>query len=150
MSAESLPCIVCREPQEAVWDYELQPSEATAFRTQGHYGSTAFDPMDLSELVIVVCDECLDKAGRDQIVALDQPRLPLAISIDGADMAVGYYAPGTREHVEWDPDADYPPERVAYVEPEEVATVTGLPKSAMVRADAVLWAREELAREAGA
>lgn len=37
-----------------------QPYEGTAFKTYGHYGSTAFDPMDGSSLEIVICDYCLE------------------------------------------------------------------------------------------
>ena len=44
-----------------------EPYAATAFVTHGHYGSTAFDPMDGTFLEINVCDPCLvrqAKAGR--------------------------------------------------------------------------------------
>lgn len=58
-------CIVCGyQPEYAIpGDADInQPYKATAFITQGHYGSTFFDPMDGSHLEINVCDECLNKA----------------------------------------------------------------------------------------
>lgn len=36
-----------------------QPDGGTAFETHGHYGSTAFDPMDGSIIEVSFCDECL-------------------------------------------------------------------------------------------
>lgn len=56
-------CIVCHKRlEEAIPDSTNQPYKATTFMTQGHYGSTFFDPMDGSYLEINVCDECLEKA----------------------------------------------------------------------------------------
>jgi hypothetical protein len=57
-------CIVCGyQPDTAYNGCDInQPYKATAFLTQGHYGSTFFDPMDGSYIEINVCDECLNKA----------------------------------------------------------------------------------------
>lgn len=57
-------CIVCDyQPDTAYNGCDInQPYKATAFSTQGHYGSTFFDPMDGSHLEINICDECLNKA----------------------------------------------------------------------------------------
>jgi hypothetical protein len=62
-------CIACRREMQNLMGRQLQPVGGVAFSSPGHYGSTAFDPMDCSTLEIAVCDECLIKAGRDQIVA---------------------------------------------------------------------------------
>ena len=65
MDEVTLPCIVCGYQPKHVFNEETesnQPYEATCFMTQGHYGSTFFDPMDGSYLEINVCDECLTKA----------------------------------------------------------------------------------------
>lgn len=60
-------CIVCHKRlEEAIPDSVNQPYKATTFMTQGHYGSTFFDPMDGSYLEINVCDECLEKARSDE------------------------------------------------------------------------------------
>jgi hypothetical protein len=73
VSIDALPCIACgRELKNVDVDVEgNQPYAATAFTTRGHYGSTAYDPMDGHYLEINVCDLCLvlhaDRAaeGRD-------------------------------------------------------------------------------------
>lgn len=60
MSVNALPCLVCgAELVNVMADAENQPDGATAFETYGHYGSTAFDPMDGTALEINVCDACL-------------------------------------------------------------------------------------------
>jgi hypothetical protein len=41
-----------------------QPSEGLAFYSQGHYGSTFFDPMDGSYIEISVCDRCIENYDR--------------------------------------------------------------------------------------
>jgi len=35
------------------------PSGGLSFHTQGHYGSSVFDPMDGSTLVVAICDPCV-------------------------------------------------------------------------------------------
>lgn len=60
MPREALPCIACgNELNNAFHDMTNQPSDGTAFESSGHYGSTAFDPMDGSYIEINVCDRCL-------------------------------------------------------------------------------------------
>jgi len=67
-----LPCISCGYQPKHVFNEETesnQPHEATCFMTQGHYGSTFFDPMDGSYLEINVCDECLkDLAAHGRVL----------------------------------------------------------------------------------
>lgn len=142
---KSLPCIVCDKQTEAVFDHELQPSQATAFTTTGHYGSTAFDPMDLSELTIVICDECLVKKGKAGVVALTQPRIGISADFPMTDNApstyaiypVGYYSPEDRSApvMTWDPDKAYTPQDPTRLEPEEVLAMD-LPKSTMLNVSA--------------
>ena len=50
-------CIVCDKSLE-MFD-TLQPLDGLQFLTEGHYGSTFFDPMDGTRLIIAVCDSCL-------------------------------------------------------------------------------------------
>lgn len=61
MSREAyLPCFKCgRVMLNAFEEADNQPSEGTEFRTEGHYGSTFWDPFDGEELVLNVCDRCL-------------------------------------------------------------------------------------------
>lgn len=56
----ALQCIACgRELKNVDDDSVNQPYCGTAFISHGHYGSTAFDPMDGHYLEINVCDLCL-------------------------------------------------------------------------------------------
>lgn len=69
-----LTCIVCgRHFDSAANDpsFDAVPYEGTLFYSRGHYGSTAFDPMDGTWLEIVVCDQCL--LTRQARTALVQP-----------------------------------------------------------------------------
>ncbi len=149
MKSKSLPCIVCRKKTYRVMEggHETQPSDAMSFSSPGAYGTTVFDPMDNSELVVVICDECLVKAGKDGIVHLSQPRI--AIMSDFPDqehytpVEVGYYSP-ERADVVWNPDTEYARQEPLKVEPEEVGTV--LTRSTVWWADGVKQVRESLAR----
>ena len=68
----ALPCIVCHKALEPVNNTTVnQPNGGTSFCTPGHYGSTAFDPMDGSILEINICDLCLvEAAKRDEVLIL--------------------------------------------------------------------------------
>ncbi len=67
MSA-SLPCIVCHRSLENFSNSPNQPNNGLAFTSYGHYGSTAFDPMNGSFLELNICDPCLLSAAADQII----------------------------------------------------------------------------------
>lgn len=55
-----IKCIRCeRALQNIQPNIGFQPDDGLAFYTNGHYGSTFFDPMDGSYLEIAVCDECV-------------------------------------------------------------------------------------------
>lgn len=63
MARNALPCIACGKAlRNAFDDATNQPEEGLAFESHGHYGSTAFDPMDGTYIEISVCDECLIRA----------------------------------------------------------------------------------------
>lgn len=73
-SVGMLSCIVCdRNFESAANDpsFDFVPYEGTLFYSHGHYGSTVFDPMDGTQLEVIVCDECLK--ARWQRVALVHP-----------------------------------------------------------------------------
>lgn len=57
-----LPCLVCNKVLPNVLrDCDNQPYGGTEFRTEGHYGSTFWDSFDGEELVLNVCDKCLQE-----------------------------------------------------------------------------------------
>jgi hypothetical protein len=58
---KTVPCIRCGFELRHVFGDEEgnQPMRGLEFITQGHYGSTEFDPMDGTALAINVCDDCL-------------------------------------------------------------------------------------------
>lgn len=71
----ALPCFKCDKVLENVWDdAPNQPHDATTFQTQGHYGSTVWDPMNGSALEINLCDECLRENIRAVYVVRPTPR----------------------------------------------------------------------------
>lgn len=60
MSRYALPCIACgRQLENVTADAGNQPYAGTAFVTHGHYGSTAYDPIDGRYLELNICDLCL-------------------------------------------------------------------------------------------
>jgi hypothetical protein len=55
-----LPCFACGKDLLCIWgDGSFQPDDAVTFSSPGNYGSTVFDEMDDSRLMINICDECL-------------------------------------------------------------------------------------------
>lgn len=58
-------CVMCDKELRNCGDpfSENQPVEGTAFRSYGHYGSTAFDAMDGSWIEVNFCDPCLRAAS---------------------------------------------------------------------------------------
>lgn len=60
MAKYALPCIACGQELENVdISSTNQPYNGTAFITHGHYGSTAYDPMDGHYIEVNICDACL-------------------------------------------------------------------------------------------
>ena len=69
----NLPCIVCGKRMKNYGsDGHNQPYARTAFTSHGHYGSTAFDPMDGTFIEINLCDPCLRFRARDGFIATGQ------------------------------------------------------------------------------
>lgn len=68
MARYAQPCIACgRELENVSADVEgNQPYGGTAFTSHGHYGSTAYDPLDGHYIEINVCDVCL-VMNRDRV-----------------------------------------------------------------------------------
>ena len=86
-----IPCFVCGAELVSLSDSSNHPSGGLEFTTYGHYGTTVFDPMDASELIINICDTCMtvgiDKlralhfqhgAYADRQVIYQRPRMPPA------------------------------------------------------------------------
>jgi hypothetical protein len=63
-----MKCIVCRKDLANVPGEENQPAGGVEFTSRGHYGSTAFDPMDGTFLAVNICDDCLTKAAAEKVV----------------------------------------------------------------------------------
>jgi len=62
MSQDALPCFKCGRLLRNVCDEsDNQPTEGTEFRTYGHYGSTFWDSFDGEELILNICDPCLNE-----------------------------------------------------------------------------------------
>lgn len=78
MTETPIPCFVCGKPLEEVADEGVnQPHEATVFITNGHYGSTVFDPMDGTWLELNICDPCLLERSKKVLLGKQYaPRLP--------------------------------------------------------------------------
>lgn len=86
--SDSTPCIVCgRTLSRATDDYEAQPDDGVMFSTHGNYGSTVFDPMNGTTLLINVCDECIVEAGKKGRVLSGKDYMPVQtdIWIDGGE-----------------------------------------------------------------
>lgn len=116
MAAEAVPCIVCGNRLKNVSeDSENQPYAGTAFTSHGHYGSTAFDPMDGHFLEINVCDVCLVRAARRLRVLWNRDGQP--VMDDG--VVVGWELVRVEGYVSWKPELDCDLEHVAGVAREE-------------------------------
>lgn len=123
----ALPCIACNAAVESIDDsYINSPYKATAFQTEGHYGSTIFDPMNGTYLELNVCDECLRRlAAEGKILLGQQRRRVVTDSPIGMPMFAGWlrvkremtvWSPGTEDDddvtVDWNAvgDSDLYPE----------------------------------------
>lgn len=107
MPENALPCIRCdRVLANIDVGSENQPSEGLAFQAYGHYGATAFDPMDGSYLEINVCDECLVAAGERAQVLWGKDRAPAVV--DGCVVGTVQLQRPFRL-VTWNPELDRHP-----------------------------------------
>lgn len=107
MSQSALvPCVICgKELQNVMVEAENQPHEGTAFTSYGHYGSTAFDPMNGSMIEINICDECLTAAGKEQKVLWR--RRAKALMYDGSIIGWFELSDALAPYVPWNPELDH-------------------------------------------
>lgn len=100
------PCVVCgTELRNVEVTCENQPYQGTAFQSRGHYGSTAFDPMNGSMLEVNFCDECLREAGNNGRVLWRREAKALVGAPPWPQSIFGWVEdPGP--YVEWNPKLD--------------------------------------------
>lgn len=56
----NIECVCCGKEMPNIMERKgVQPVGGLEFHTAGHYGSTFFDPMDGTLLIVGICDECL-------------------------------------------------------------------------------------------
>lgn len=70
---KAVSCIICEKELENIvcQDENVnQPSDAIACETFGHYGATAFDPMDGSFLEFNICDACLVSKAKSNLILI--------------------------------------------------------------------------------
>lgn len=68
-------CIICAKSiRNLEADDGNHPHGGTAFQSHGHYGSSAFDPMDGTYLEINICDPCLKVGGQNGCVLIGFPQ----------------------------------------------------------------------------
>lgn len=104
MAIDGLSCFKCLSLLKNAWrDAANQPSEGTCFITYGHYGSTAFDPMDGTYIEINICDPCLREGSENSLVAMGQSSQPVVLSDRSR---IGSHKI-QREIVEWDHSKSY-------------------------------------------
>jgi hypothetical protein len=63
-----MSCIMCNLMLDDLG--ELMPDGGVAFASSGNYGSTVFDEADGSFIRIYLCDDCLKKAAKKDMVIL--------------------------------------------------------------------------------
>lgn len=74
-------CIVCGVELDRLWDEDVStPKGGLSFQTHGHYGSSAFDPMDTRLLQVNVCDTCIRRAAEQGRVLLARVSQPVVIT----------------------------------------------------------------------
>lgn len=115
---EAIPCIACGERLErATEESDVdQPYAGTGFYSDGHYGSTVFDPVVSGDrLHIVVCDDCLRRAAEEQKVYTNVAY----VVVEEADYVIVGRQWVHRPLVEWTPGMEYDETRIR-LEPEEV------------------------------
>lgn len=107
------PCIVCGceiehvdgpNPRNGMTSCVNQPHAGTAFTSPGHYGSTAWDPMDGSHLEFNICDPCLRQAGKDGRVLVGRRSRPVKVDApnDAYGPSICGYENIPRADVVWD------------------------------------------------
>lgn len=117
-------CIVCKIDLRNVDGTSTnQPYEGTTFTSRGHYGSTAFDPMDGSYLEFNICDECLRKRAGEGYVMFGRDRVPVCVSSIGPldNVLVGWRRVH-RELVDWNGEQDIRDDITLWIDSEDVGS----------------------------
>lgn len=78
--SESFPCIICGCVLERVTPTaEGQPDDGIMCQSHGNYGSTVFDPEDLSYLAFNICDECVVEKAQQGRVMVTRSFIPVEV-----------------------------------------------------------------------
>jgi hypothetical protein len=80
----TLTCLICGRSLHSEMPEELvrergwlpQPYAGTWFTSHGQYGSTVFDEMDTTYLLITVCDQCVLEKAAAGLILLRTPDRP--------------------------------------------------------------------------
>jgi hypothetical protein len=120
-----LNCVRCNRAVESMDDSDINsPSGALPFTTEGHSGSTIFDPLNGCYIEINICDECIRELGEMGQVLMGQGRKQVVTYTDDLQLSlvVGWYKV-QRELVPWHPglETEGLDDRMV-VEPSEVGT----------------------------
>lgn len=120
-----LPCFACGKQLDNVsHDEDNQPYAGTEFRTYGHYGSTFWDSFDGEELVLNICDDCLNR-HRERLAQhkryrpvltthrlmvgkhwVDRPMVGYTGNADDGNLIIEPEEIGRIDHVEWCDNAE--------------------------------------------
>src|ERR1044072_5509870 len=112
---ECVPCIRCNKPLSNIFDHaENQPYEGTTFQSHGHYGSTAFDPMDGQYIEINVCDACLIALSATHVM---QGRDRRPVMCEGSVIGFEILC---RPLIRWNPELGSDMTDVIHVERDEI------------------------------
>ena len=78
--SDSFPCLVCGCRLDRVDDgNEGQPDDGLMCSTRGNYGSTVFDPEDMSYLAFNICDGCMVRKAELGRVMVTRSFLPVVV-----------------------------------------------------------------------
>jgi len=143
MPRNALPCVVCdREIENMDDSYINSPYAATAFETQGHYGSTIFDPMNGTYLELNICDPCIRRLAGERKILLGQARKRV---LSDNNLFVGWL-PVRREMTVWQPGTE--DDTDVTVDLADVGDDDVYPEIDWYE-PAVEYAREQISRENG-
>lgn len=135
--SESFPCIICGCRLERVTSTaEGQPDDGIMCQSHGNYGSTVFDPDDMSFLAFNICDECIvEKAEQGRVMVTRS-----FISVDVDRMGRVGRARADRPYIPWHKGLPNDDERLELDLYEDL--------DALIAADRIqLWVPEDQVRE---
>ncbi len=96
-TSESFPCIICGCVLARVHDFEGQPDDGIMCQSRGNYGSTVFDPDDMSFLAFNICDHCIVERAVAGRVMVTRSFIPVKVDRMGT---VGR-ARAERPYIQW-------------------------------------------------